>query len=525
MPKQNQTSITAALLHASKGNDTPHEGILKAAKDRREHSVAALPQMNAKAVAIAAQIKELRLQQRAVAAGIARLEGDILVCDRLLAPIRQVPLDILPSLSSAILWDKLFLDIKKTDRSSLEQVECAAKEWFSRARARPLSLFVDWEGDTPSKPDVFRRFLNHLSPKIHHLGLGAWNLADLLRHFNTSTTWHWPNLQYLDLIEHRSWHADDEGELPPDIVMFNFDAADNLKQVSISYRFTSEHHAYRFLPWDSLTHIVLENWVRLEYWWDIFRWCSCLQAGQFFVDNFYLWDAPEPQPENMEQKYTHPDLEVLDLVLYCYDESAIGMTVPFTFRKLKSLCIHRSDEGSQARVMNWPRSSCVNSFDSLRILTLEDGWLCYDADYMVGILSEMVSLSELVVQSIYIVNIDSESDNYRNPKVFDAMTATNTNVILPRLTILRLSFNGDYIRDYVPVFQAMLLSRTQFLPPNCSRLEELEIALGYSESDEQLFKEDLASIEQQGFSIHWNNSTNGLVDKAPCNFRRPFQRP
>ncbi|KAJ3493038.1 hypothetical protein NLJ89_g11108 [Agrocybe chaxingu] len=470
MLKKSQTSTNAALLLASEGNDTPDEGVLKAAKDCREHSVAALPRMNAKAATIAAQIKKLRRQQRAVAADIARLEEDVLVCDRLLAPIRRVPRDILceiafhalplrPSplrkqaplslshvssawrdavFSSAILWDTLFLDIQ--DPNTLKLLERMTQDWFSRARARLLSLFIKFgypSRDIYLKTDIFRRFLNNLSLRIRHLGLDVYYPADLFSYLNVGVTWRWPNLQSFDFIEGKHWAADEEGDPPPPTLIF--EATDNLRQVSMSYRLTSEASACRFLPWNSLTHIVLKNLVRLHYWWEIFQWCPCLQAGQFFVDNFYLWEAPEPQSQSMGRKYTHPDLEALDLVLYCYDESAIGMTVPFTFRKLKSLRINRDNGVFEQRDMNWPRSSCVNSFDSLCMLTLERGWLSRDMDYMVGILSEMVSVSELVVQSI---DTDLESDN-RDPMVFDAMTATNANVILPRLTILRLSFSGD----------------------------------------------------------------------------------
>ncbi|KAJ3502304.1 hypothetical protein NLJ89_g8950 [Agrocybe chaxingu] len=263
--------ITHEFLRASKNNDAPLQETLQVARERREEAIA-------KTADIAAQIRELQAQQRALAQEITRHKSDVLVYDRVLAPIRRVPPDILreiarhalplhpyPSLtesplslshvssawrkavlSSAVLWDILVLYFKEADSRSFKRADRMAKEWFSRAKARHLTLFVkaDFDSeDDPSAPRTFRRFLSNLSARVHHVAFCASRVDDLLSTLIDGTL-SWPNLKTLEFIE-KQWLNWPEGHEPPPLLS-TFQTAQSLRRVRINYEFgpgtSAEHH-------------------------------------------------------------------------------------------------------------------------------------------------------------------------------------------------------------------------------------------------------------------------------------------
>jgi len=367
--------------------------------------------------------------------------------------------------SSPEFWSTLFVRTRAPNNGNYSRLINQIIEWFRRAKNRPLSFFLSLEFYGPDG-DKFERsphedFLVQLSPivaRTRHLGLSSNNMAIFLEYLS-STSLRW-NVDVLDSLDIASNWLDG---IPPSSlarestpIVDLFKDARRLRHVSIHGDFFNDNILHRKLvfPLSNLTTIVIEellddvDWDYLIQTCPRVRYCDvCLNVSWF-------------DPPRSYSRLLRPDLQILRLGAAHRDS---GIFTPIETLELPSLhTLHLYEDITDALLIS-PQAFNFQYFHCLRSLIISSGWVD-GVDGMIQLFQRTVNVKELTLLASY---------NILN-SLFQAISYTPTNRILPRLTSLRVhigsrTFDADTLGD-------MIKSRSVG-EEGCKHLQSFAVAL------------------------------------------------
>jgi len=399
--------------------------------------------------------------------------------------------------SSPEFWSTLF--VRTPNDGNHPRLLNQIIEWFRRAKNRPLSFFLSLEFYGPDGGKLERSqyeiFLVQLSPivaRTRHLGLSSKNMEILLEYLS-STSLQW-NVDVLDSFDIASNWLDG---IPPSSlarqstpIVDLFKDARRLRHVSIHGYFFNDNILHRKLvfPLSNLTTIVIGELLDDVDWDYLIQTCPRVRYCDVFL-NMSSFDPPRSYG-----RLSRPDLQILRLGAV---HRHYGLVTQIESLELPSLhTLHLYEQFIDALLMS-PQAFDFQHFHCLRSLILSCGWVD-GVDGMIQLFQRTVNVEELTLLA-----------SYKIPNsLFQAISYTATNRILPRLTSLRVhisfrTFDADTLGD-------MIKSRSVGEPVGCERLQHLAVALDLGKKDSgrltNALQEVLMPYSAAGLSLNLTES-------------------
>ncbi|CAA7266704.1 unnamed protein product [Cyclocybe aegerita] len=467
-------------------------------------------------------------------------------CKKVLAPIRNVPLEIFqeivlhalppqpyPTLNHAPMslshvckdwrnallafpqaWQELFLEV---DIAWIRYPQTAVETWFERAKHLPLSFYIHFDHEAARHllhehsvkhfNRVVLKFLQQISsffPQIRHFGLSAdqvllyfpffrflaHNIHSLTLHMNKS-------ISSAEYCSHFSTAIDET------YGMFAFQKRLNLKKLSLDDPMTFRGAGRLMFPWSQLTDLDLRRHISRANWTRLLTLCPQLRKGSFHLsdeddksDELSTHDSDDEEKEE-ELQTIHHHLE--ELRVHVHDEairfSWCFEACQFPGLRLLRLSHHEFvDVGRDGEV----GQDFTPEFTFLQGLSVEGDWSespeplqqLFIAAASVTKLAVMIDLDTQSVLKMLTYGYHTSADGQRSDE--DSNTSVKEpQLIMPNLSSLTLvvgTISDDELPEILKWMEPMLTSRTtanQFNLPHHLQIFRL---LSESSVDDNVFR-------------------------------------
>ena len=458
---------------------------------------------------IDSHINTLQNQRRTLIGEATTQQSVLQLCDKLKAPIRRIPQDIIKeiamfslparptssphhfplvfthvcslwrtvSLSTPQLWRTLYLTVK--DTKSLPIRTEVVDEWFKRANTVPSTLFIYFQLPTSAIVKAerdLRLFLASLSPTVscvQHLGIGSSQLETFRVLFHEPLQWDLPNMYQLDIQRAEANQISDAngiGSPSTDALKsINFTPA---LQALVLDSIATLHDAFPcIIPWTQLTHVCVSKPAIIADLVTVVELCTNSRTLVVTVmDDTRTLLTPPTQPP------VHCSLEKLSLEIcaHCPHLSFIDILSLFRLPNLVDMdLIYVDDKDSWSNGLSPPTQRLnISDFPHLNRLYLNGT----SDQHILPILSAAINIRELTVTTSPLQPLTSLLENITYDVSQGVSTDESPGNILPHLSTFRIdeTHNAVLGDGEGKLLRKMLGSRRdEALPTGCQRLDRV----------------------------------------------------